>query len=106
MTQHYGNFRLTTLADLLLSRLRIHDTGLYVVTATSKTDQAGKGSGRFIQDRADLQLVERGRAWLAVLRDLGALAPTDPVFRALTTKGQLRKYPESRERATGWAKAP
>lgn len=87
------------LADLLLSRLKIHDTCLYVVTATSKTDQAGKGSGRFIQDRADLQLVLRGRAWLAVLRDLGAASPTDPVFRALTSKGQLRKYPEGRERS-------
>ncbi|MFE3124334.1 hypothetical protein ACFXHD_13045 [Streptomyces hydrogenans] len=86
------------LADLLVPRLRIYDTGLYVVTATSKTDQAGAGSGRFIEDRADLQLIRRGRAWYAVLRELGADGPTDPVFRALTTKGRLRKYPADRKR--------
>ncbi|MFJ5143024.1 hypothetical protein [Streptomyces sp. NPDC088707] len=100
----YANLhREMELADLLLSRLKIHDTGLFVVTATSKTDQAGKGSGRFIQDRPDLQLVRRGRAWLSVLRDLDALAPTDPVFRALTSMGTLRKYPADRERGNRMA---
>ncbi|MFJ4342601.1 hypothetical protein [Streptomyces sp. NPDC088915] len=95
----YANLhREMELADLLVPRLRIYDTGVHVVTATSKTDQTGAGSGRYITDRADLQLVRRARAWYAVLRELGADGPTDPVFRALTTKGRLRKYPEGRER--------
>lgn len=88
------------LADQLVGRVRVHDTGLYVITATSKTDQAGKGSGRFIQDREDLQLVRRARAWLDVLRELGANGPNDPLFRSLTVKGGLRSYPEDRKRGT------
>ncbi|MFE3638172.1 hypothetical protein [Streptomyces sp. NPDC059168] len=64
----------------------------------SKTDQAGKGDSRFIKDREDLQLVRRARAWLAVLHELGADAPDDPLFRSLTKKGKLRKYPEDRKR--------
>lgn len=86
------------LADQLVGRVRVHDTGLYVITATSKTDQAGKGAGRFIQDREDLQLVRRARAWLDVLRELGANGPNDPLFRSLTVKGGLRSYPEDRKR--------
>ncbi|MCZ9338023.1 hypothetical protein NGM37_09565, partial [Streptomyces sp. TRM76130] len=51
----YANLhRESELADQLNKRLRIYDTGIHVTTATSKTDQAGKGSGRFINDRADL----------------------------------------------------
>ncbi|MEU3036548.1 tyrosine-type recombinase/integrase [Streptomyces griseoaurantiacus] len=86
------------LADQLVKRVKVHDTGLYVTTAMSKTDQAGKGSGRFIKDREDLQLVRRARAWLAVLHELGADGPDDPLFRALTKKGRLRKYPADRKR--------
>ncbi|MEU9925126.1 hypothetical protein AB0H51_28225 [Streptomyces griseoluteus] len=86
------------LADQLVKRVKVHDTGLFVTTAMSKTDQTGKGTGRFIQDRADLQLVRRARAWLAVLHELGADGPDDPLFRSLTKKGKLRKYPEARER--------
>ncbi|MGW1764497.1 tyrosine-type recombinase/integrase [Streptomyces sp. NPDC002073] len=86
------------LTNQLVGRIKIHDTGLHVTTATSKTDQAGKGSSRFIKDREDLQLVRRARAWYAVLHELGADAPHLPVFRALTTKGKLRKYPATRER--------
>ncbi|MFD8263298.1 hypothetical protein ACFV19_31315 [Streptomyces griseoluteus] len=48
--------------------------------------------------REDLQLVRRARAWLAVLHELGADGPDDPLFRSLTKKGRLRKYPEARER--------
>ncbi|GGS38228.1 hypothetical protein Snoj_27840 [Streptomyces nojiriensis] len=60
----YSNLnRESELTDQLIGRLKIHDTGLYVVTATSKTDQTGKGAGRFIEDREDLQLVRRARAW-------------------------------------------
>ncbi|MFD9575362.1 hypothetical protein ACFWBI_36785 [Streptomyces sp. NPDC059982] len=95
----YANLRRESeLTDLLRGRVRVHDTGLYVVTATSKTDQAGKGASNWIQDREDLQLVRRARAWFDVLRELGADAPHLPVFRALTVKGQLRKYPADRER--------
>ncbi|MCD9904791.1 hypothetical protein LUR56_41045 [Streptomyces sp. MT29] len=50
------------------------------------------------RDRADLQLVRRARAWLAVLHDLGADGPNDPLFRALTVKGGLRSYPADRKR--------
>lgn len=59
-------------STLLNGRIRIHGTGLYVVSATSKTDQAGRGAGNWIEDREDLQLVRRVRAWFAVLRELGA----------------------------------
>ncbi|MFD4933385.1 hypothetical protein [Streptomyces virginiae] len=90
--------RESELTDQLIGRIRIHETGLYVVTATSKTDQSGKGAGRFIKDREDLQLVRRAQAWFAVLRELGAYGPHLPVFRALTVKGGLRKYPADRER--------
>ncbi|MFF4442419.1 hypothetical protein [Streptomyces sp. NPDC001621] len=86
------------LADQLVKRVKVHPTGLFVTTAMSKTDQTGKGAGRFIEDREDLQLVRRARAWLDVLRELGADGPDDPLFRALTKKGKLRKYPEDRKR--------
>jgi hypothetical protein len=39
------------LADQLVKRVRVHDTGLFVTTSTSKADQSGKGADRFIQDR-------------------------------------------------------
>lgn len=95
----YANLhRESELADQLVKRLRIYTTGIHVTTALSKTDQTGKGSGRFINDREDLQIVRRARAWLAVLRDLGADGPDQPLFRALTVKGGLRKYPPGRKR--------
>ncbi|QKW47138.1 site-specific integrase [Streptomyces microflavus] len=37
-------------------------------------------------------------AWIAVLHELGADGPNDPLFRALTVKGGLRSYPAKRER--------
>ncbi|MEV0889106.1 hypothetical protein ACIOHB_37375 [Streptomyces microflavus] len=55
-------------------------------------------TNRFIRDSADLQLVRRARAWIAVLHELGAGGPNDPLFRALTVKGGLRSYPADRER--------
>ena len=36
----------------------------------------------------------RARAWLAVLHDLGANGPTQPLFRGLTVKGGSRYLPE------------
>src|SRR5262249_40105147 len=53
--------RESELTDQTIGRIKIHDTGLYVVTATSKTDQTGKGASRFLEDREDLQLVRRAR---------------------------------------------
>lgn len=58
--------RESELTDQLVGRFKIHETGIHVTTATSKTDQTGKGSGWFIADREDLQLVRRARAWKAV----------------------------------------
>ncbi|MER7765193.1 hypothetical protein [Streptomyces sp. NPDC097619] len=95
----YANLqRESELTDMLIGRIKIYDTGLMVTTATSKTDQAGKGATRFVTDREDLQLVRRARAWFAVLHELDAFAPHLPLFRALTVKGRLRKYPPERER--------
>lgn len=51
-------------------------------------------------DRADLQLVRRARAWFAVLRELGADDPEQPTFRALTVKGSLWSYSVNRKRGT------
>ncbi|MFD6967724.1 hypothetical protein [Streptomyces sp. NPDC059949] len=103
----YSNLhRESELTDQLIGRIKVYDTGLYVTTATSKTDQAGKGSGRFIDDREDVQLVRRARAWLGVLGELGADGPHQPLFRALTTKGNLRKYPANRKRGSGCAQGP
>ncbi|MER6230979.1 hypothetical protein ABT169_17770 [Streptomyces sp. NPDC001616] len=97
----YSNLhREMELADQLVKRVKVYDTGLHVTTATSKTDQAGKGAGRFINDRGDLQLVRRARAWLDVLDRLGGRGADDPLFRALTVKGELRSYPAERERGT------
>ncbi|MGW8889107.1 hypothetical protein [Streptomyces sp. NPDC055749] len=80
------------LADQLVKRLKVYSTGVHITNAISKTDQAGKGAGRFSNDREDLPLVRRARAWLAVLHQLGADGPDDPLFRALTAKGGLRAY--------------
>ncbi|MER7937907.1 MULTISPECIES: hypothetical protein [unclassified Streptomyces] len=82
--------RRVELADLLVKHVRILPTGLLVTTAASKTDQDAKGTTEFLKDRPDLRLVDRARAWLAVLRKLGAGGPTQPLFRALTVKGNLQ----------------
>ncbi|MFE7235919.1 tyrosine-type recombinase/integrase [Streptomyces sp. NPDC002405] len=77
------------LTDLLVKHVKVVPMGLIVTTATSKTDKQAKGSTEFIADRPDLQLVARGRAWFAVLKRLGADGADQPVFRALTVKGNL-----------------
>ncbi|MEU2854559.1 hypothetical protein [Streptomyces syringium] len=97
----YANLhREMELADQLNKWVRIYDTGLHVTTALSKTDQTGQGTGRFIEDRDDLKLVARARAWRAVLAELGADGPEDPLFRALTRGGNLVTYPADRKRGT------
>ncbi|EFL19902.1 tyrosine-type recombinase/integrase [Streptomyces sp. C] len=95
----YSNLhRETELADMLVMHLRVLDDQIRIVTAASKTDQAGVGVPNTIRDRADLQQVRRARAWLAVLRDLGADGPRQPLFPGLASTGRLRRYPEDRKR--------
>ncbi|MFI9723823.1 hypothetical protein ACIHFE_29895 [Streptomyces sp. NPDC052396] len=95
----YSNLhREMELADQLNKRVKIYDTGLHVTVAASKTDQVAKGSSRFIEDRADLQLVRRARAWRTVLEQLGGAGPDEPLFRALTRGGNLVTYPPGRKR--------
>ncbi|MET9528225.1 hypothetical protein [Streptomyces coeruleorubidus] len=90
LTLAYHNLhRRIELTDLLNKRVRILDSGLLVTTASSKTDQEGKGVPEFLKDRPDTQLVARARAWFAVLKKLGADGPDQPVFRALTPAGNL-----------------
>lgn len=81
--------RRTELTDLLVKHVRILPTGLLVTTATSKTDRQAKGVTEFIADRDDIRLIARARAWFAVLKELGADGPDQPVFRALTVTGRL-----------------
>ncbi|MER5482545.1 tyrosine-type recombinase/integrase [Streptomyces sp. NPDC002812] len=95
----YSNLhREMELADLLVKHLRVYERSIRVTTAASKTDQAGVGATRPIEDRADLQQVRRARAWLGVLRELGADAPHEPLFPGLASTGRLRQYPPERER--------
>ncbi|WP_281156707.1 hypothetical protein [Streptomyces sp. HYC2] len=94
------------LTDLLVKHVKIVPMGLIVTTATSKTDKQAKGSTEFIADRPDLQLVARGRAWFAVLKRLGADGADQPVFRALTIRGNLANRTlatKRRERMKGGA---
>jgi hypothetical protein len=81
--------RRAELTDLLVKQVKILPTGLLVTTATSKTDRQAKGATEFIADRDDIRLVARARAWYAVLKELGADGPTQPVLRALTVTGRL-----------------
>lgn len=93
----YANLhRRSELTDLLIKNVKVMAAGVLVTVATSKTDQTGKGVSEFIADRADLRIVERARAWLAVLADLDAAGPTQPLFRGLTTKGGLRQPTKKR----------
>ncbi|WP_143626300.1 hypothetical protein [Streptomyces viridosporus] len=86
---HCNLHRRAELTDLLVKHIKILPTGLLVTTATSKTDRQVKGVPEFIADRDDIRLVARARAWFAVLKELGADGPTQPVFRALTVTGRL-----------------
>jgi hypothetical protein len=76
--------------DLLIKQVRVDHDGVWVFTAKSKTRRKGEGRWRFIRDRPDLQIVRRILAWLGDLRELGAYQPTLPLFRALTTTGNLK----------------
>ncbi|CAL9324767.1 hypothetical protein [Streptomyces sp. SudanB66_2053] len=90
LTLAYCNLhRRTELTDLLVKHVRILPPGLLVTTATSKTDRQAKGATEFIADRDDIRLVDRAKAWFAVLKELGADGPAQPVSRALTVTGRL-----------------
>ncbi|MDL5199537.1 tyrosine-type recombinase/integrase [Streptomyces sp. ALI-76-A] len=98
-------YRSIEVTNLLVKQIRVDTDGVWVWTAMSKTRRKGKGRWRFIRDRADLQFVARVRAWLADLRELceptehdqnpavgeSAYLPTKPLFRALTTTGNLKR---------------
>ncbi|MFF9763236.1 hypothetical protein ACF1G4_27610 [Streptomyces caelestis] len=53
------------------------------------TGRQGEGATEVIADRDDIRLAARARAWFTVLEELGADAPAQPVFRALTATGRL-----------------
>ncbi|MFG3132836.1 tyrosine-type recombinase/integrase [Streptomyces tendae] len=98
-------YRSIEVTNLLVKQIRVDTDGVWVWTAKSKTRRKGKGRWRFIRDRADLQIVARVRAWLADLRELreptehdqnpadgeSAYLPAKPLFRALTTTGNLKR---------------
>lgn len=98
-------YRSIEVTNLLVRQVRIDTDGVWVWTAMSKTRRKGNGRWRFIRDRADLQIIARVRAWLADLRELreptatdqnpvdgqDAYQPTKPLFRALTTTGNLKR---------------
>ncbi|MEU8502349.1 hypothetical protein AB0C86_37390 [Streptomyces lavendulae] len=102
----YGTlYRSIETVNLLVRHVRVDTDGVYVWTAESKTRGKGIGRWRFIRDRPDLRLVTRVRAWLDGLRELSeptehdqnpadgepAYLPDKPLFRALTTTGNLKR---------------
>ncbi|MEU3098142.1 tyrosine-type recombinase/integrase [Streptomyces sp. NPDC006967] len=103
-------YRSVEVTNLLVKQIRVDTDGVWVWTAMSKTRRKGRGRWRFVRDRADLRTVARVRAWLADLRELReptahqqnppggepAYLPAKPLFRALTTGGNLKR----RENAT------
>lgn len=98
-------YRSVEVANLLVKQVRVDADGVWVWTAMSKTRRTGRGRWRFVRDRADLRTVARVRAWLADLRELRepvaqdqnpvdgepAYLPAKPLFRALTTTGNLKR---------------
>jgi len=98
-------YRSIDVTNLLVKHIRVATDGVYVWTAKSKTRRKGKGRWKFIRDREDLKVVARVTAWLADLRELreptehdqnpadggSAYLPNKPLFRALTTKGNLKR---------------
>ncbi|WP_394436318.1 site-specific integrase [Streptomyces sp. SGAir0957] len=88
--------RRSELAHLLIQQLTIGTTGIHVLVAFSKTDQAAKGETTFVPANPDDPAtcpVVRIRAWLEELRRQGV---TDgPLFRHINRGGTIR------HRATG-----
>ncbi|WP_234021902.1 tyrosine-type recombinase/integrase [Streptomyces sp. Amel2xE9] len=98
-------YRSIEVTNLLVKHIRLAADGVWVWTAKSKTRRKGKGRWRFIRDREDLRVVARVKAWLADLRELReptehdqnpaggepAYQPNKPLFRALTSLGNLKR---------------
>lgn len=101
-------YRSVEVTHLMVRHVRIDNDGVWVWTAKSKTRRKGNGRWRFVRDRADLRIVARVRAWLGDLRELRepdpdnpraqnpahgepAYQPNKPLFRALTTTGNLKR---------------
>ncbi|GAA3122633.1 hypothetical protein GCM10020254_82140 [Streptomyces goshikiensis] len=105
-------YRAVEVTNLLVRHVRLDTDGVWVWTAKSKTRRSGKGRWRFIRDRPDLQITARVRAWLADLRELSeptaghqnpaggesAYLPNKPLFRALTTLGNLKRRANAKVR--------
>lgn len=83
--------RRSELAHLLIQQLTIGPTGIHVLVAFSKTDQAAKGTTTFVPANPDDPAtcpVVRVRAWLEELRRQGI---TDgPLFRHINRGGTIR----------------
>lgn len=105
-------YRSVEVTNLLVKQVRVDTDGVYVWTAKSKTRRKGKGRWKFIRDREDLKVVARVTAWLADLRELReptehdqnpiggepAYQPNKPLFRALTTLGNLKRRANAKVR--------
>ncbi|MGW7087488.1 site-specific integrase [Streptomyces sp. NPDC054871] len=88
--------RRSELAHLLIEQLTIGPTGIHVLVAFSKTDQAAKGETTFVPANLDDPAtcpVVRVRTWLEELRRQGVT--TGPLFRHINRGGTIR------HRATG-----
>lgn len=105
-------YRSVDVTNLLVKHVRVGTDGVYVWTAKSKTRRKGIGRWRFIRDREDLRVIARVSAWLADLRELReptehdqnpaggepAYQPNKPLFRALTTLGNLKRRANAKVR--------
>lgn len=83
--------RRSELAHLLIEQITIGPTGIHVLVAFSKTDQAAKGATTFVPANPDDPAtcpVVRVRAWLEELRRQGAT--TGPLFRHVNRGGTIR----------------
>ncbi|MER7056562.1 hypothetical protein [Streptomyces sp. NPDC000351] len=104
-------YRSIGFTHLLVKQIRVDTDGVWVWTAKSKTRRKGKGRRRFVRDRADLQIVP-ARGPGSDLRELRepsehdqnpadgepAYLPTKLLFRALTTKGNLKRRSNAKVR--------
>ncbi|MET9189567.1 site-specific integrase [Streptomyces tendae] len=88
--------RRSELAHLLIEQLTVGPTGIHVLVAFSKTDQAAKGATTFVpanpEDPSTCPVI-RVRAWLEELRRQGVTS--GPLFRHINRGGSIRR------RATG-----
>ncbi|MCX5253663.1 site-specific integrase [Streptomyces canus] len=83
--------RRSELAHLLIEQLTVGPTGIHVLIAFSKTDQAAKGATTFVPANPDDPAtcpVVRVRAWLEELRRQGVTE--GPLFRHINRGGTIR----------------